>query len=508
MNPSDHRSPFEQPRAGAWSTPASQAAADPGATPPRRPDPGGNAWIAWIVFVLALLAVIGINQLGSRTSLKATQPGSAATVALDNNDQFALNAKLITRVSHVLVDRFGATKGELAQLSNGLTEAAKTDPDRVRAAMILADIAGTREALEYLDAQHFADSGPYAGDAKLLQQALRPQVEGADAAAMTPTEAAALKARYGWFAEVFLTRNEPLTNPARAKAVGGGGRLMAGIFLALGAGVVGFFGGIGAAVVLLVKITQGKIRRRFVPPMPGGSVFIETAAVFVVAFLAFHLLIGLIAGAYKSPPPWMQSAALAGQWGLIIVPFYPLLRGMKFGEWRRAIGWHSGQGVWKEIGAGLFGYFASLPILFLALVVTVTLVVVIGAIEQAMGHTPEPPKNPIADLVTGGSTLELVLIFALATVWAPLVEESIFRGALFRQLRGRLPALLAAVLSGLCFGLMHGYSGVLLIPVITIGFCFAMIREWRGSLIPTAVAHCLHNATILGIVLLILGGVG
>ena len=61
--------------------------------------------------------------------------------------------------------------------------------------------------------------------------------------------------------------------------------------------------------------------------------------------------------------------------------------------------------------------------------------------------------------------------------------------------------VLATLISALWFGLMHGYSGLLLMPVITIGAGFALIREWRGSLLPTVIAHAIHNFMIGSLVI-------
>ena len=38
---------------------------------------------------------------------------------------------------------------------------------------------------------------------------------------------------------------------------------------------------------------------------------------------------------------------------------------------------------------------------------------------------------------------------------------------------------------------------VLTIPRLTLGFNLAMMREWSGSLIAPMTANCLHNATVL-----------
>jgi membrane protease YdiL (CAAX protease family) len=107
-----------------------------------------------------------------------------------------------------------------------------------------------------------------------------------------------------------------------------------------------------------------------------------------------------------------------------------------------------------------------------------------------------PPENPIAEVLMNASGINLVLLFGLMTIWAPVVEETLFRGVLYRDLRGWAPVAVAVLISGLWFGLMHGYAGLMLMPVIVIGFCFGVLREWRGSIVPTVVAHAVHNFAI------------
>ena len=48
---------------------------------------------------------------------------------------------------------------------------------------------------------------------------------------------------------------------------------------------------------------------------------------------------------------------------------------------------------------------------------------------------------------------------------------------------------------------MHGYELVLLGPVIALGFTFAFMREWRGSLGGAIVIHVLHNASVLALLI-------
>src|SRR5690606_29996741 len=147
----------------------------------------------------------------------------------------------------------------------------------------------------------------------------------------------------------------------------------------------------------------------------------------------------------------------------------------------------------------LCGILITLGLVFLEQVIRF----VAGAGERAM------PQNPVIDMVFGSSDpWKIVLFFLLASLWAPLVEEAVFRGALYRHLRSRWAWPLAAAVTALAFGFMHGYPVLLLGPVISLGFGFALLREWRGSIISSMTAHCIHNAGVLMILLTVLGLIG
>ena len=92
------------------------------------------------------------------------------------------------------------------------------------------------------------------------------------------------------------------------------------------------------------------------------------------------------------------------------------------------------------------------------------------------------PSHPIMNELRGGWAHVLAIYF-LACVWAPVMEETMFRGALFNHLRGRLGWLMSSLIVGLLFALVHP-QGWTAIPVLgSIGAVLASVREWRGSLI-------------------------
>ncbi len=174
---------------------------------------------------------------------------------------------------------------------------------------------------------------------------------------------------------------------------------------------------------------------------------------------------------------------------------WPLVRGVKWSQLRWALGWHGGTGVAREAAWGLVGYVAGLPILLVGLLLTMALANVPGAQE-----TPHPAVQEMAE----GGLLTLIVVLAQAVVWAPLVEESLFRGAVFHHLRRRWGVAVSVLISGFLFASLHP-QGWTAFPVLTsIGVVFALIREWRGSIVGSMVAHGLHNLLTLTFVFLML----
>jgi membrane protease YdiL (CAAX protease family) len=91
----------------------------------------------------------------------------------------------------------------------------------------------------------------------------------------------------------------------------------------------------------------------------------------------------------------------------------------------------------------------------------------------------------------------LMMMFILATVWAPVVEETMFRGAFYSHLRRVTNPIVAALVVGFVFAIIHPQGIGLVPPLMTLGAVFALIREWRGSLIGSMTAHALHNGFLV-----------
>ena len=90
------------------------------------------------------------------------------------------------------------------------------------------------------------------------------------------------------------------------------------------------------------------------------------------------------------------------------------------------------------------------------------------------------------------------LAFALvsACLLAPIAEETLYRGVLFRSCRNRLGVIPAALVSSAVFALLHFYDGYGLASVAIFGFSCALLYAGSGSLTTVIALHMLYNAAI------------
>jgi membrane protease YdiL (CAAX protease family) len=85
-----------------------------------------------------------------------------------------------------------------------------------------------------------------------------------------------------------------------------------------------------------------------------------------------------------------------------------------------------------------------------------------------------------------------VLTMLATVIFAPLVEELIFRGLIFSRLERAMPGWLACLLSALLFGLCHG-QWIWMTYAFLMGFLFGRMRKATGSLLPSLVSHAIFN---------------
>ena len=113
----------------------------------------------------------------------------------------------------------------------------------------------------------------------------------------------------------------------------------------------------------------------------------------------------------------------------------------------------------------------------------------------------EPDQEDIArELGLDSETVAAAFSLLLIAVLAPISEELFFRGMLFGGLRARMPALAAALVSGIVFGALHATTGITTVPPLVIfGVALALLYEKTGSLWPPIMLHFVNNSLALAL---------
>ena len=90
------------------------------------------------------------------------------------------------------------------------------------------------------------------------------------------------------------------------------------------------------------------------------------------------------------------------------------------------------------------------------------------------------------------------LVFGVATacIAAPLAEEIVYRGVLFRSLANRLRVWPAVIASSVVFSLVHFYPWPSLVTVALVGAACALVYASSRTLLTAVALHALYNAAI------------
>ena len=97
---------------------------------------------------------------------------------------------------------------------------------------------------------------------------------------------------------------------------------------------------------------------------------------------------------------------------------------------------------------------------------------------------------------TGVGWWGLAFTVVSACLMAPLAEETLHRGVLFRALWNRYGVIPAAAIAAVVFALLHLYGGYGLASVAIFGFTCSLIYAATGSLASAVLFHALYNAAI------------
>jgi membrane protease YdiL (CAAX protease family) len=201
-----------------------------------------------------------------------------------------------------------------------------------------------------------------------------------------------------------------------------------------------------------------------------------------IAALMITLLAGRLLDVLGHPGvqlPWLLQFLPTGHIAAVaVVGAAVWLSGRRFGEYLALIPlrWRD---VGRGIGYGLLGYVG----LF-----------IIYALYPLVFGTGAPNAVEAMPLQQG-KALVLISVWIGMVIAAPIAEELVYRGLLYRGLEGRLGALAAIMLTSVAFGLLH-YPGFGWMRVVGTGSFSLMLGwlRWRtGSTSVCIVAHATTN---------------
>lgn len=107
---------------------------------------------------------------------------------------------------------------------------------------------------------------------------------------------------------------------------------------------------------------------------------------------------------------------------------------------------------------------------------------------------PVDPTGGLDPMEQGWDGLAYGLVSAC--VVAPIGEEFLYRGILFRSLGNKLGTLAAAGISTLVFAVAHNYDAYGFISVALFGFCMALLYQSTRSLAVPILFHAFYNFSV------------
>jgi membrane protease YdiL (CAAX protease family) len=261
------------------------------------------------------------------------------------------------------------------------------------------------------------------------------------------------------------------------------------------------------------------LHRRRIPNLGHAAIFVAFAGLLLLLTQLILAAIGkapasLQGGVIKVQHPVLQIVTMAGTYLVTLAAawlFFPLLWHRKFLD---GLQW-SWQAARRQLGQ------------------LVALGLVVGLVAQMVTYFITPPKSlPIDEFFTSPGTAWIITLFG--TVVAPIFEEITFRGflvpafaiaydwiALPRTEQARLqwrststlsPAglIFSAVLSSLCFALLHAqqvsHLWAALLVLFSISLVLTFVRVKTQSVAASALVHGAYNGFVFLTVIFATGG--
>lgn len=188
----------------------------------------------------------------------------------------------------------------------------------------------------------------------------------------------------------------------------------------------------------------------------------------------------------------LQSTMSSIAYGAVVVA--ALYTGLGTGLWYFVIG--RGKGTGDEVGFKAVGPRVWLSTPFIAGGVLILNGVVVTVLRSVIGEVPDVQDQVLGPGADGLALGDLFWLLVVGAVVAPVVEESFFRGLLFRRFRRRWAYMPAASLSAALFAVAH-VSPRLFPSLFILGFVLAWMTDKHDSILPAIAVHGINNTIAL-----------
>jgi len=148
-----------------------------------------------------------------------------------------------------------------------------------------------------------------------------------------------------------------------------------------------------------------------------------------------------------------------------------------------------------DIGRFLSAHPTSPGFYLLAVLLGVAITIPVNALhtEILIRFPMADPADHLRELYDQASTVRQVLIGAILVGFGPLLEEVLFRGALYRPLSRRYGPWAVIAITAWLFGLAHA-SPQAIVPIAVFGLALGVMRWQSGSLLPAVLLHATFNS--------------
>ncbi len=520
------QTPDREKFAPEWEDDASSAT--------EKPKQKGQTLLSWCFIILFVIGIVVLQTLkrGEEEPADASSNPGQASPILQMQARYAVGAVNSLPVGE---EREALLK-QLSSMRQGSWQ------ERFSYVVLVGELLGPAKALEEINHALTTQHEPLDIESKevelfyALQKLYKDYNRLNWQSSLSESQRTLIREELGWFGELALAP-QPTSEPGKEfpATVGGpvsvvyadtrypppGDREQAlqpayRTFMTIfGAGVgVVVLGGLGfiGLVVLGSLALAGVVKGGLKTGSGVGGIYAETFAIWLPVFLGLNM-----AAQAWAPSKYVLLCSGAAFFLSLVVLFWPSLRGVSARTMLGEIGLTANGKPLREILWGFACYLMTLPFMILGFVLILLFVFLQQRIQQMWSgeegdggaSSLQGASHPIVDHLANVEWGLVLQIFLVASIAAPIVEEIMFRGVLYRHLReltGRwgfaLSAVVSALVASFIFAVIHP-QGFLAIPALmALAFGFNIAREWRNSVIPAMIAHGLNNGLVLMVVIL------